>query len=262
MLIDTHCHLIDEAFKADVGEVINNAINAGVEKMVLACCDEKEYPQILALSQQYPGTLYPTIGIHPENMEPDVKSQFDALFSGAPNPDLIAVGEIGLDLHWDRTRLSDQLWLLEAQVDWTLEHDLPLILHIRDAMEEFLQLCRDTLFNKAHVRGQRLRGILHCYSGTIQQADEALQYGDFLFGVGGTSTYKKSTVPEIARHLGLSRLVLETDAPYLAPTPHRGQRNEPAYTAITARALSESLQMPLEEIAEKTTSNARQLFRI
>lgn len=282
MLIDTHCHLIDEAFQADVDEVIHNAIDAGVGKMVLACCDETEYPRILALCRQYPGILYPTIGIHPENMAPDIHSQFaalfpeaphssalvpeaphsSALFPEAPSPDLIAVGEVGLDLHWDRTRLADQLWLLEAQVNWALDHDLPLILHIRDAMDEFLALCRDTLYNNAHARGKRLRGILHCYSGTIAQADETLQYGDFVFGIGGTSTYKKSAVPEVARHLGLSRLVLETDAPYLAPVPHRGQRNQPAYTAITAVALSNTLGVTLDEVAEKTTANARQLFNI
>lgn len=267
MIIDTHCHLIDEAFQSDVDEVVYNAKAAGVEKMLLACCDEKEYPLILDLCNRYPGVLYPTIGIHPENMAQDVQAQFANLFS---NPEtstrnsspLTAVGEIGIDLHWDKSRLDDQLWLLEAQVNWALDHNLPILLHIRDAMEEFLDLCRRTLLNNARAKGRQMRGILHCYSGNAQQADEALQYGDFYFGIGGTVTYKKSLVPEVARHIGLSRIVLETDAPYLAPVPHRGRRNEPAYTADTCRTLAEILGTTFEKVAEQTTSNARQLFGI
>lgn len=270
MLIDTHCHLIDEAFQNDVDEVISNAKTAGVEKMVLACCDEKEYPLILELCQRYPGTLYASIGIHPENMADDVTAQWSVLSNN--NLDLItnnskptapiAVGEVGLDLHWDKSRLDDQKRLLEAEVDWALDHDLPLLLHIRDAMPEFLELCRISLYNKARTKGHRMRGILHCYSGTTAEADEALQYGDFLFGIGGTVTYKKSLVPDVARHIGLSRIVLETDAPYLAPVPHRGRRNEPSYTADTCRALAEILGCSPEKVAEQTTSNARQMFQI
>jgi len=261
MIIDTHCHLIDEAFLADVDEVVNNSIQAGVGKIVLACCDEKEFTEILELSDRYPEVLYPTIGIHPENMAEDVKSQFSALFDrqdGLQN--IVAVGEIGIDLHWDKSRLSDQLWLLEKEIFWALDHNLPVLLHIRDAMPEFLEFCRNSLYINARAKEKRLRGILHCYSGNEQQADEVQKYGDFLFGIGGTLTYKKSQVPEVAKHIGLSKIVLETDAPYLAPVPHRGQRNEPAYTADTCRALAEILETTAEEVAHQTTSNARELF--
>lgn len=264
MIIDTHCHLIDDAFAGEVDIIIQNALDADVQKMVLACCDEKEFPVIAELCNQYQNHLYPTIGIHPENMAENIHDQFQSLFESTQAQkslsQLKAVGEIGLDLHWDQSRLADQQWLLEAQILWAINHNLPVLLHIRDAMSEFLQMCKDSLYNKVKEKGQRMRGILHCYSGTIEQAQEALQFGDFLFGIGGTLTYKKSSVPDFARSIGLDKIVLETDAPYLAPVPKRGKRNEPAYTAITCQALAEIMGYSAKDVAEITTQNARQLL--
>ncbi|MCR5394792.1 MAG: TatD family hydrolase [Bacteroidales bacterium] len=272
MIIDTHCHLIDEAFHQDIEAVIDSALKADVRQMVLACCDETEFPQIVALSQSYPDILFSTIGIHPENIAADIHQQFDTLFGAlapldgnAPSdaqPGIVAVGEIGLDLHWDKSRLDDQKEILRMQTEWALDHDLPVLLHIRDAMPQFLDLCRTTLCPMASERSKQLRGILHCYSGNAEQAKEALSLGDFYFGIGGTLTYKKSLVPEVAQAIGIERIVLETDAPYLAPVPHRGRRNEPAYTADTCRALAEILHISAEEVAQKTTKNARNLLKI
>ncbi|MBP5681439.1 MAG: TatD family hydrolase [Bacteroidales bacterium] len=266
MIIDTHCHLIDQAFQSDVEEVIRRAQEADVQKIVLACCDESELQPIITLCQKHPNTLYPTIGIHPENMEEDVHAQFEKLYGSEEaekNLHLFrAVGEIGLDLHWDRTRLADQQWLLTAQIDWALQHDLPLLLHIRDAMEPFLEQCRQELLPRAERYGKPLRGILHCYSGTIEQAQEAMKMGDFYIGIGGTLTYKKSTVPEIAQAVGLDRIVLETDAPYLAPIPQRGHRNEPAFTQLTCQALAGILGCTPQEVADRTTRNAQELLTI
>ncbi len=262
MIIDTHCHLIDDAFTDDVDEVVLRARQAGVEKMVLACCDETELPAMLGLCTRYPDVLFPSVGIHPENMADNVPAQLERLkqTAGASAVRFCAVGEIGLDLHWDTSRLDQQLWLLRAQVDWALDLDLPVLLHIRDAMPQFLELLRNELAPLASAKQKRLRGILHCYSGTADQAREALQHGNFLLGVGGTLTYKKSVVPEVVQAFGLDRLVLETDAPYLAPVPKRGRRNEPAFTAFTCQALANVLGKRTEEVAETTTRNARQLF--
>lgn len=263
MIIDTHCHLIDDAFKEDVDIVISKALSAGVEKMILACCDENELPAIIQLCNKYPGILYPTVGIHPENMTENVQTQFETIKTMAGNyQGTIAIGEIGLDLHWDKTRLADQQWLLTAQTEWAIEQNLPLLLHIRDAMPQFLEQCKDTLYNLAQDKDKQLRGILHCYSGTTEQALEALQYGDFYFGIGGTVTYKKSMVPEIVKAIGLQRIVLETDAPYLAPVPHRGKRNEPSYTADTCRFVAEILGTSAENVALQTTNNALRLFTL
>ena len=269
-IIDTHCHLIDEAFTTDVEACIVRAQEAGVAQMVLACCDETEFPQILELCRRHPGVLFPSIGIHPENMAQDVSEQADKVEcmldaylqghdNGAPHWRL-PIGEVGLDLHWDKTRLSDQIRLLLTQLDWAQRYDLPVLLHIRDAMPNFIHLLQRMWQDEKGTL--HLRGILHCYSGTAEEAMEAMRYGDFYIGIGGTVTYKKSQVPEVAKAVGLERIVLETDAPYLAPVPERGHRNEPAFTAHTARYLAKLFETTPEHVAEVTTANARKLLGI
>lgn len=262
MLIDTHCHLIDEAFTTDVEASIVRAQEAGVGKIMQACCDEKEFIQILALSQKYPDTLFASIGIHPENLAEEIGQQLDAIgqLLATHREQIKAIGEVGLDLYWDKSRYVEQCIALEQQLLWAAEMDLPVLLHIREAMPQFLDMLELHIYNNVSAKGQKLRGILHCYSGTAEQAQEALKYGDFLFGIGGTLTYKKSKVPDVVRAIGLERIVLETDAPYLAPMPHRGKRNEPAYTALTAQFLADLLQRPLAEVEQVTTANAKRML--
>ena len=275
-IIDTHCHLISKAFTSDVEACILRAQEAGVAKMLLACCDETEFPQILELCRRHPGVLFPSIGIHPENMADDIEAQLAVTkrlldeyccpVDGHPTRKL-PIGEIGFDLYWDKTRFADQQRILQVQFDWALAYDLPVLLHIRDAMKEFLDFLRQYLLNinaegTTGSNSRRLKGILHCYSGDAQQAREAMELGDFMIGVGGTLTYKNSKVPEVVKAIGIDRIVLETDSPYLAPIPHRGRRNEPSYTADTARFLAELLEMPLEEVAKTTTENAEKLLGV
>lgn len=261
MIIDTHCHLIDNSFADDLTDVIERAISNQVEQIWVACCNETEAASIVRLCQQYPHTLIPTLGLHPEEMAQDVKSQLQALRQQlAQYPQIAAIGEIGIDLHWDQTRLDDQLYCLHTQVEWAIEYDLPVLFHIRDAMPEFLKEL-PVLTKKATDRGQTLRGILHCYSGTIDEAEQVLQYGNFLFGIGGTLTYKKSQIPAFVQTMGLQHLVLETDAPYLAPVPKRGRRNEPAFTIHTAQAMANILNLPWQTVAQTTSENALRLLR-
>lgn len=261
-IIDTHCHLIDEAYETDQDQIIQNAVDAGVGKMVVACCDNKEFRQILSLCEKYPGTLFTTIGIHPENLAEDIELQLTEteLLLEKYRSSICAVGEIGLDLHWDKSRLDEQKEVLARQVFLAVQHDLPVLLHVRDAMPEFLTLLRN-IYDNIEPLGLKIRGILHCYSGTIEEAEEAMTMGDFLLGIGGTVTYKKSLVPDIVKHFGLDKIVLETDAPYLAPVPHRGQRNEPAYTADVAYFIAKLLDCSIEEVSERTTQNALNLLR-
>lgn len=252
------------------------AQEVGVTKMLLACCDETEFPKIMELCRRHPGVLFPSIGIHPENMTDDIESQlattkrlldeYCSPTDGRPARKL-PIGEIGFDLYWDKTRFADQQRILQVQFDWALTYDLPVLLHIRDAMQEFLDFLRQYLLNKYKgcadtAKVQRLRGILHCYSGDARQAKEAMELGDFMIGVGGTLTYKNSKVPEVVKAIGIDHVVLETDSPYLAPIPHRGHRNEPSYTVDTARFLAELLDLPLEEVAKKTSENAETLLGI
>ena len=261
MIIDTHCHLIDDAFSEDQETVVSNSVEAGVGKMVLACCDNDEFRQITDLCRRHPDICYPTIGIHPENMAENIDEQLTVFEKQLrdQHDTIIAVGEIGLDLHWDKTRFEDQKTLLMKQIFLALEYDKPVLLHIRDAVPEFLEMMH-IIYNNVAPLGMRLRGILHCYSGTIEEAEEAMTLGDFLLGIGGTVTYKKSDRLEIVRHFGLEKIVLETDAPYLAPVPHRGKRNEPAYTADVARYISDNLGIDYEEVCQTTTGNAQKLF--
>lgn len=260
-ITDTHCHLIDEHFATDTEEVIERAVEAGVTRMVMACCDCTEYAMIRELCGRHEQVLLPTLGIHPENMADDIDSQLEEMegLLRRDHKSLTAVGEIGLDLYWDKSRLDDQKKVLTRQMLLALEYDLPVLLHIREAMTEFIDLLH-IIYNEANRLGKRIRGILHCYSGTIEQAEEAMTMGDFWLGIGGTVTYKKSDRIEIVKHFGLSRIVLETDAPYLAPVPHRGKRNEPAYTTCVAHFIAEALGMTEEEVAQMTTANAKKLF--
>mgnify|MGYP002622225049 FL=1 len=260
MIVDTHCHLTDKPFDADRESCVERCLSAGVERIVVACCDETEAEPIHAFCAAHPGFAFPSIGIHPENMAEDVEEQFREISRlYRKYDDWTAIGEIGLDLHWDKTRLEDQKRVLTLQWQLAVDEDLPVLLHVRDAMGELLALL-PSMKRYADDRGRRLRGILHCYSGTAGEADEALRWGDFLFGIGGTLTYKHSQVPDIARHVGIDRIVLETDAPYLAPMPYRGRRNEPSYTALTATALAEILGTERDETARITTQNAAKLF--
>lgn len=261
MIIDTHCHLTDEQYAGDAEQVISNAVEAGVGKMVMACCDNEEYPHIKALCDSHRGVLFPTIGIHPENMAPDIEAQLaemEALLRG-DHDRVIAVGEIGLDLYWDKTRLEEQKTVLKRQILLAMEYDLPVLLHIREAMTEFLDILRD-INNRAGHSGKRVRGILHCYSGTIEQAEAAMEMGHFLLGIGGTVTYKKSDRISIVNHFGLEHIVLETDSPYLAPMPHRGKRNQPALTVCVAEYIATALGKEVDEVARVTTDNAEKLM--
>lgn len=259
-LVDTHCHLTDAAFRDDLGAVVERARQASVSRIVLACVDTEDFADIERLCRQAPDLCIPAFGIHPENMAPDLDAQIAAAARLLDSrPAIRAIGEVGLDLHWDSRRRDDQLRLLLTQMRWAIDRRLPLLLHVRDAMPDFLALLPD-IKRYADERDTRLRGVMHCFSGTADEARAILQYGDFFFGIGGTLTYRKSRVPQVAQALGVERIVVETDAPYLAPVPHRGHRNEPAFVADTARCLAEVLALPIETVARVTTENARILL--
>lgn len=265
-MIDTHCHLIDEAFADDAEACIVRAHEAGIHKIMLACCDENELQPIAQLCSLHPGVVFGSAGIHPENMGDDVEAQLASLrqkyASMQPGFRIHAIGEIGIDLHWDTTRLDDQLRLLRAELDWALDEDLPVLLHIRDAMPQLLEFLRSYILNNNKAQDRKLRGVLHCYSGTVDEALEAMQMADLYIGVGGTVTYKRSSVPDVVRAVGIDRIVLETDAPYLAPVPRRGKRNEPAFTAHTAQFVADLLAMPVADVDRITTCNAELLLGI
>ncbi len=259
MFIDTHCHLYDEAFDSDRPEAVGRAIAAGVEIMLLPDIDSQSTPQLDSLMQASPEHFRPMAGLHPtsvdDNFERELAHVHDRLFNPQQTiSPFVAAGEIGMDLYWDRTFEEQQRDVLRRQMIWADELSLPVALHIRKAHNEVFSILRD-LNRKAY------RGVMHCFGGSVQEAARAVEMG-FHLGIGGVVTFKNATLAEVVKAMPLERLLLETDAPYLSPVPHRGQRNESAYIPLIAQRIADLKGVTLDEVAEVTTASARELFQI
>lgn len=257
-IIDTHTHPFDEAFDDDRAEVMARAAEAGVATMICPAIDSASHDRLFALCDSYPDTCRPTMGLHPTsvNDNPDWRNELDIVasyLSDAGNRRFYAVGEVGLDFYWSRDWQKEQMEAFEAQVDMSLEHRLPLIIHTRDAWPEMLDVLRA-------FKGRGLRGIMHAFSGTWDDYLAVKECGDFLFGIGGVLTYKKSTLPDMVSRLPIEEMVLETDAPYLPPVPFRGKRNEPSYIVYTCHRAAEAKGISEAEMAAATAANARRMF--
>lgn len=260
-IIDTHSHLFVEEFFDDRNEVICRAREAGITHIVMPNIDASSVEPMLRMCAEFPGYCYPTIGLHPTEVKDNylwvlctMKSQLDTSMQGkATHSPFIAIGEIGLDLYWDTTYRNEQLAALEEQLSWALEYDLPAIIHSREAFTELY-----TLFS--HYKGTPLRGIFHSFTGTADEAHALLEFSGFVLGINGVATFKKSTLPEALRDVPLSRLVVETDSPYLAPTPYRGKRNESAYVTRVVERLSEIYQCSAEQVAHQVYDTSCKLF--
>jgi TatD DNase family protein len=264
MLIDTHSHIYAEEFDADRDEVVSRAEKAGVGLMLLPAIDGESYDLQEALAASRPDLFRQMMGLHPtsvgENYRSDLEIAHDKLFS---NPyKYIGIGEVGLDFYWDTTYRKLQIDALERQMEWSRELDKPIVLHLRNGKDGNAEtdayaevFC---LLERCNYNG---RGIMHCFSGTLKDAQRAVEMG-FLIGIGGVVTYKKSALPDIVSALPLESIVLETDSPYLAPVPYRGQRNESAYVSIVAQKVAEIKGISFDEVVDATTDNARRLFKL
>lgn len=210
---------------------------------------------MLALCRQYPGYCYPMMGLHPTDVGEDYRQVLEDMhqYLLQPGNPYIAIGEVGLDFYWDDTLRQEQTEAFETQISWARDLHLPLMIHSRSAHRELVDIMN------GH-QSEGLTGVFHCFGGTLEEALQLLRYEGFNLGIGGVLTYKKSTLPDVLREIPLQRVVLETDCPYLSPVPHRGQRNESSYLIHTARKMSEVLNLPVEEIMEVTTCNARRVF--
>jgi TatD DNase family protein len=263
MLIDTHAHLYLDAFDPDRDAVIGRARVAGVEAVLLPAIDAVSVHAALALAERYPGVCHPMAGIHPSYVKDATEEDFAAVAALAERPEIVAIGESGLDYYWDRSFDRQQHEALRWHARLAIERDLPLVLHNRDqrgseaCSRDLVALLREE--REAHPEGARLRGVFHCFGGPAWLAEESLVLG-FYLGVGGTITYKNAGVAEALEGVPLDRILLETDAPYLAPAPHRGERNEPAHVRLVAERLAEARGLPLAEVVRQTAANARALF--
>jgi len=253
MLIDTHSHLYLEEFDADRNEVMERAWEAGVHEVYLPNIDSSTIAAMLSMEADCPGRCFPMMGLHPSSVKENFRDELKVVERWLSERPFCAVGEIGLDLYWDKTFLEFQKEAFLIQVNWAKELELPIIIHSRESLDLIIQLLKSE-------KDERLRGIFHCFSGTHEQAQEIFKLG-FHVGIGGVLTFKKSGLDETVKKIPLDRIVLETDSPYLAPTPHRGKRNESAYVKLIARQLSVIKEVEMEEVASVTTGNAKKIFK-
>lgn len=253
--IDTHSHIYEKEFEQDLNQVVERALAMGVYKILLPNVDVSTIEPLILTCKKF-DCLYPMMGLHPtsvnEHWEEDLKRIKETLYA---QKDLFyAVGEIGVDLYWDRTFYEGQIEVLHRQMLWSFDLDLPVSIHNRKGFDEFYALMKK--LNKPTYRG-----VMHCFGGDLNQAEKLMEMG-FYIGVGGVLTFKNTHLVEVIKEISLDRIVLETDSPYLTPVPHRGKRNESSYIPLIAAKLAEIKQCTIEEVAEKTTTAALKLFRL
>lgn len=252
VLIDTHCHLYLEEFKQDIDDVIKKAMAAGVQKFFLPAIDSSETGNLFLLEKKFPGKCFAMMGLHPCSVKENYLEELSHVDEHLKKRKFAAIGEIGLDFHWDKTFVARQYEAFETQVEWAIEQNLPIVIHSREAIQE----CIDVV--KKYVPAG-LKGIFHCFGGSYQNAKEIIDAGFFL-GIGGVLTYKKSGLDAVLEKIDLKHMVLETDSPYLSPVPFRGKRNESSYIQYVVEKLALVKNMPVHEVAAITTANAEKIF--
>jgi len=251
--IDTHTHLYREYYPETFEEVVQRALDANVTKMILGCVNSTTLPQIQEAVTLFPDNMFALVGLHPEDTTADYERELDLLEPHIADPNVVGIGEIGLDYYWSREFEAEQKEVFRRQLCWAREHRLPLSLHIRNAYAEAIAILQE-------FKEGDLTGVMHCFSGGIQEAQWAVHHG-FALGIGGIVTFKNSKIQEIVKQIGLQHLVLETDAPYLAPVPHRGKSNESSYIPLIAQKIAELLDTSVENVMEQTTTNALNIFK-
>lgn len=258
-MTDTHCHLYDQAFGEENGEAVERALQAGVGKLVFPAIDLSTLPAMLGLASRFPGKVYVAKGLHPTELKEDWREELQEILRQGAGLPAVAVGEIGLDLHWEPETLPRQLEALKLQFELALAENLPVIFHSRDSHEETLGFL--SRFREKH--GGRLpRIVFHSFTGTPEQVRELRLHCDPMFGINGVVTFKNAReLPESVREIGIDRILLETDSPYLAPVPMRGRRNESSYLPFIRDRIAVILGLSPDRVSEITDANARSFFR-
>ncbi|WP_035464724.1 TatD family hydrolase [Algoriphagus vanfongensis] len=252
-LLDTHAHIYSSKFDADRDQVIAEIRAAGIEKIFMPNVDVSTIEAMLDCEKRYPDLCIPMMGLHPCDVKEDFEKQLEVMRNWLDQRPFAAVGEIGLDLYWDKTFFEQQKSALRTQISWAKEKQLPIVLHCRESMDETIEIIREEHDGK-------LRGIFHCFNGNLLQANQIIEMG-FLLGIGGVSTYKNGGLDQVLPHIGIENMVLETDAPYLSPVPFRGKRNTPAYLPYIAERVGDLVHLSKEDVAKQTKENALNLFK-
>ncbi|MFK7931960.1 MAG: TatD family hydrolase [Saprospiraceae bacterium] len=254
MLIDTHTHLYVPQFDDDRTEVMERAIAAGIEQFFLPNIDSDSITAMLELEKQYPQRCFAMMGLHPCSVKENYEAELAIVKEWLDRRAFVAVGEIGLDLYWDKTFFEQQKAAFKIQLNWAKELDIPIVIHSRESTQEVLEILRAE-------QDERLRGIFHCFGGSVAEANAITELG-FYLGIGGVATFKKSGLDKTLEQVDLQHIVLETDSPYLAPTPYRGKRNESSYVRLVAEKVAAIKQVPFTEVAKKTSENAQSIFQM
>ena len=256
MLIDTHSHLFLEEFSEDLPQVIERAREAGVSYIFMPNIYSTTINPMLSVCAGYPGYCFPMIGLHPTSVNETYEQELAVVHEQLAGTNrYVAIGEIGLDLYWDKTFLKEQLLVFQRQIEWALEYRLPIVIHSRDAFEYIYKVMEP-------YKNTPLTGIFHSFTGTVEEAEKLLEFEGFMLGVNGVVTFKKSALPETLLTVPLERIVLETDSPYLTPVPNRGKRNESANVKDTLAKVAEIYRMPFEYVSQVTSENALKVFGI
>lgn len=256
MIVDTHIHLYSEEFAQDAHELIAQARTLGIERFFLPAIDASYYDAMKALKKAYPDQLHLMAGLHPTHVNETVEAELSRVEKELNEGYAVAIGEIGIDLYWDTSTLSVQQYAFEKQVNWAYERKLPIVIHCREAFDEIFEVLENL-----RKRGVAVKGILHCFTGTLAQAKRAIEL-DLLLGIGGVVTFKNGKIDTFLSEIDLKHIVLETDAPYLAPVPHRGKRNEPSFIYRVAEKVASCYGLSTEEVSRQTTINAFDLFKV
>jgi len=251
-LIDTHTHLYVEQFDKDRDDQVKTAISNGITKFFLPAIDKSYTERMLSLKLKYPENIFLMTGLHPTHVNDRYNEELNHVRENLNTSDFCAIGEIGIDLYWDKTNLLNQQKVFNQQILWAIEYDLPIVIHCREAFDEVFEILQEH-------KNDKLRGIFHCFTGTIHQAKQAINL-NMKLGIGGVVTFKNGKIDKFIRDIPIDSIVLETDAPYIAPVPHRGKRNESTYLPIIAKKVAECYNVSLEYIAKKTTETANSIF--
>ncbi|GGK13153.1 TatD family hydrolase [Yeosuana aromativorans] len=254
ILTDTHTHLYSEAFDEDRHDVINRAIEAGISRFFIPAIDSTYTESMLQLESDYPDNMFLMSGLHPTHVKDSYKEELQHVENMLAKRKFYAVGEIGIDLYWDKSTLTIQQEAFRHQIKLAKQYKLPIVIHCRDAFDEIFEILE-------HEKADDLFGIFHCFTGTFEQAQQAISY-NMKLGIGGVVTFKNGKIDQFLNKIDLDHIVLETDSPYLAPVPYRGKRNESIYILKVMEKLSELYNMSTEDIAHITTQNSKHVFNI
>ena len=254
IITDTHTHLYSEAFDEDRDQMMQRALDAGISRFFVPAIDSTYTEGMLALEKDYPNNVFLMTGLHPTHVKDNYKEELDHVLYMLDKHKFYAIGEIGIDLYWDKSTLSIQQDAFRQQIQLAKQHELPIVIHCRNAFDEVFEILEEE-------KGDNLYGIFHCFTGSLEQAKQAISY-NMKLGIGGVATFKNGKIDQFLNQIDLKHIVLETDAPYLAPTPYRGKRNESSYITKVLEKLSDIYQVSEEKIAEITTENSKDVFGI